>query len=565
MPSTNGHGPTKAILYARVSTDEQARSGYSLAQQLEALREYAAREGLQVLEEVSDPAQSGASLERPGMDRVRDLVAAGDVSVVLAQDRDRFAREPAYLYILKEEFEARGTVLRALNQRGDGSPEGDLTDGVLDQFSKYEKAKLMERTRRGKLKRAREGKVVPIHPAHYGFRFTPDREGYEIDPKAMPVVRRIFRMIGAEGASLYSVAKTLEREGIPSPTGRARWDRGFFRRLVLDDAYKPHTHEEIAALVSPDVAHRLNERARYGVYYYNQRRKKRRRVSTVGPDGSRRYRDRTTQHERPRSEWIAVPVPDAGIDRETVERARARVSANERPVSRGYRTWELSGIVRCSECGRVMYTNVASSRGRCYYRCPTRRDGGAHACAGTNTRADKIEASAWEAVKGILSHPDELRDDLNRMIDMKRRALRTGDAKREIDRWLAKIAEVDYKRAKFQHAYAEDAITLEDLKKRNAELDELLDASQAELERLRGAQEEIARLERDRDALLASYEDASEEALDSLTPEERHNLYKARGVEVLAHPDGGVEIVLGDLLSSQAGVCTAQPRLAPWR
>jgi site-specific DNA recombinase len=91
MPNTNGHGPKRAILYARVSTDEQARSGYSLAQQLEALREYAAREGYEVLEEVQDPGQSGASLERPGMDRVRDLVAAGGVSVVLAQDRDRFA------------------------------------------------------------------------------------------------------------------------------------------------------------------------------------------------------------------------------------------------------------------------------------------------------------------------------------------------------------------------------------------------------------------------------------------------------------------------------------------
>src|SRR5215208_2581558 len=70
MPSTNGHGPKRAILYARVSTDEQARSGYSLAQQLEALQDYAAREGYEVLEEVVDPGQSGASLERPGMDRV---------------------------------------------------------------------------------------------------------------------------------------------------------------------------------------------------------------------------------------------------------------------------------------------------------------------------------------------------------------------------------------------------------------------------------------------------------------------------------------------------------------
>ena len=128
MSSTNGHDRKRAILYARVSTDEQARSGYSLAQQMEALREYAAQEGYEVLEEVADPGQSGASLERPGMDRVRDLVTAGGVSVVLAQDRDRFTREPAYHYLLRKEFEEHGTKVRALNDRGDDSPEGQLTD-----------------------------------------------------------------------------------------------------------------------------------------------------------------------------------------------------------------------------------------------------------------------------------------------------------------------------------------------------------------------------------------------------------------------------------------------------
>jgi site-specific DNA recombinase len=81
MPNTNGHGPKKAILYARVFTDEQTRSGYSLAQQLEALRDYAAREGYQVLEEVTDPGHCGASLKRPAMARVRDRVAGGGVAL----------------------------------------------------------------------------------------------------------------------------------------------------------------------------------------------------------------------------------------------------------------------------------------------------------------------------------------------------------------------------------------------------------------------------------------------------------------------------------------------------
>src|SRR5215213_4335454 len=163
MPSTNGDGTKRAILYARVSTDEQARSGYSLAQQLEALREYAAREGYEVLEEVTDPGQSGASLQRPGMDRVRDLVAAGGASVVLAQDRDRFAREPAYHYLLRREFEEHGCKIRSLNDRGDDSPEGQLTDGIIDQIAKFERAKTAQRTRRGKLQKAREGKVIAGH------------------------------------------------------------------------------------------------------------------------------------------------------------------------------------------------------------------------------------------------------------------------------------------------------------------------------------------------------------------------------------------------------------------
>jgi site-specific DNA recombinase len=171
VQTTNGHGPERAILYARVSTDEQARSGYSLAQQLEALREYASKEGYEVLEEVSDPGQSGASLERPGMDHARDLVATGRVALFLAQDRDRFAREPALHYLLKQELAEHGCELRALNDRGDDTPEGELTDGILDQLAKYERAKVAERTRRGKRKKVQQGKILATHTADYGFRF----------------------------------------------------------------------------------------------------------------------------------------------------------------------------------------------------------------------------------------------------------------------------------------------------------------------------------------------------------------------------------------------------------
>jgi site-specific DNA recombinase len=129
MPSANGHGPKRAILYARVSGEEQAKKGYSLSDQRQALREWAEDEGYEVLEEIADEGWSGAYLERPGLDRVRDLVEAGGVGVVAALFRDRIARG-VYVQILKEEFAQHGTRLIALNARIDDSPEGELHGGI---------------------------------------------------------------------------------------------------------------------------------------------------------------------------------------------------------------------------------------------------------------------------------------------------------------------------------------------------------------------------------------------------------------------------------------------------
>jgi site-specific DNA recombinase len=92
---------------------------------------------------------SGASLDRLGLDALRDAVSAGGVDVVLAQDGDRFSREPAHYYVLGEEFLQHRTSLKALSYYGDDSPEGVLTDGILDQHARFERAKAAEGTRRG--------------------------------------------------------------------------------------------------------------------------------------------------------------------------------------------------------------------------------------------------------------------------------------------------------------------------------------------------------------------------------------------------------------------------------
>ena len=329
MLSSNGHSLRRAILYTRVSTDEQARSGYSLAQQMEALREYADQEGYEILEEVTDPGQSGASLERPGMDRVRNLVVAGGVSVVLAQDRDRFAREPAYHYLLRREFDEYGCKLQALTDRGDDSPEGELTDGILDQLAKFERAKLAERSRRGKLRKAREGKVVAGALPNFGFKYNVSRDSYIVDEETMPVVRRIFHMVGLEKRALYSVKSALEAEGVTTPTGNKYWRTRSIRAIVLDDVYRPHTYGEIETLVRPEVASRLDPSKSYGVWWFNRDRISRQQVVEVSPNG-RVYREKIKTTARPRKEWIAVPVPDSGIPREVVEAAREAIADNRR-------------------------------------------------------------------------------------------------------------------------------------------------------------------------------------------------------------------------------------------
>jgi site-specific DNA recombinase len=289
---------------------------------LEALREHATREGYEVFEEVMDPGQSGASLARPGMDRVRDLVAAGGVSVVLAQDRDRFAREPAYHYLLRREFEEYGTTIRALNDHGDGSPEGELTDGILDQLAKFERAKIAERTRRGKLRKAREGKVIATIKPPYGFRFNEARDGLVIFEPEMAIVVQIFTL-AAEGRGTNAIQTYLYRQSIPSPKGRPTWQRNGIKQMVMNDLYRPHTYEETVALLSAEAAVALEPGKEYGIRWWNRRSHKRRQVSEPGADGERRYRTRFTTVKRSPEEWIAVPVPaSVRLHRDLVDTAK---------------------------------------------------------------------------------------------------------------------------------------------------------------------------------------------------------------------------------------------------
>jgi len=411
--------PKRAVLYARVSTDEQAKSGYSLTAQLEALRSFAEAEGYEVVEEISDPGESGAYLGRPGLDRVRDLVAKDGVDVVLAQDRDRFAREPAYLYLLQEEFAKCGAKLLALNARGDDTPEGQLTEGMLDQLAKFERAKLAERTRRGRLEKARRGGIKAGRIAKYGFKVNERRDGYLIDEEAMPTAEKIIRAVAA-GESLYGVTKMLNAEGVPTPNGSKNWNRIFIRKMIRDDAYLPHAYDEIKALVAPELAATLDPERSYGVVWHNRIYAKIVEKIKIGPE---KYRYKRRYFERPRKDWIAVPIPaPPGLDRETVERARVQISGNVRPAASGARVWELSGgLLFCGHCWRRMRGHNAQTRGKggvkrpvFYYVCPRKIHENFAACDNRYHRAEPLEEHVMNAVCALLKDPTYLLGEIDK-------------------------------------------------------------------------------------------------------------------------------------------------------
>lgn len=192
-------GTLKAVLYARVSTLEQTK-GYSIRQQLEALRDWCMAEDYEVLEECADPDDSGQHLERAGLDRARDLVENGRASPIVAQDADRITREPAHRLLLDSEVERRGARLVALDDWGDDTHEGHLLRYMRGWVAKGEMLKTAERTRRSLSRKIREGKVIRGRRPPMGFAYADGGDRLVPSEPEMGAVRLILSMVGVRGA-----------------------------------------------------------------------------------------------------------------------------------------------------------------------------------------------------------------------------------------------------------------------------------------------------------------------------------------------------------------------------
>jgi site-specific DNA recombinase len=541
----------RAILYARVSSEEQAKKGYSLSGQIRLLRQHAAEVGYEVLTEAVDDGYEGDSLWRPGIDRIRRRVTEGGVDLVLATERDRIARKRGYVFVLEEEFRERGCTLRALEDKDEDSAEERLMRAIKDDFAEYEHAKIAQRTFSKKLEKARGGEIIAGRTPNYGFRYNEQRNGYLVDEEKMPLVRRIFEMLGMESKTSYSVVRWLEGADPRGPTGKG-WNMPYLRKMI-NDVYRSRSFEEMRDLVAPEVANRLDPDKRYGIWWYNRRRFEPKRTPPKAPgDFKRKYKP----IEKPRDEWIGIPVPDSGIPPEIVDTARGRMGKNRAPSMNGKRFWELSGgIVHCSECGYVMGTTSSGTptNDYYYYRCRSRYNVKSDCDNGRGVRADALEQEAWKVVSSALRHPARLRAGLKKMIESERWTLATRPEK-QIARWSEQIEKAQKKRSGYQDQQAEGLMTRDELRAKLVDLDEGVRIAKAEIEKLWRQEEHIRALEKSSEELLERYAKLVPGELEKLSPTERQYVFRIMQVEIWVPKEGDIKIKL-PFLSDQAEFC----------
>jgi site-specific DNA recombinase len=372
----------KAALYARVSTGRQAERG-TIGSQIEALRAHVAAAGDELAGEYRDDGHSGARLDRPGLDALRDAAEAGLFEVVWCLSPDRLARSYAYQVLILDELARLGVAVRFTDAPGldQDDPQARLLTQVQGVIAEYERAKIGERYRRGKLFRSRAGEVIS-RKAPYGYRRVPRGPDGPARPEIFEpeaaVARRIFAERAA-GTTIRQICRQLNEDAVPTPAGsRAVWGTSTINRLLRSEAY-------------------------IGRVYYN-------RTETV-PD--RRPGHRSRQVPRPRAGWIAISCP-AIITEDTLQ-AAATVSydnAKWSPRRAEPGAWLLRGLVKCGPCG--VGTSCHKMRGRNgtwhrYYYChnhdPLRAGGQDRRCPERNIRADALDEFVFSQVRAALLHP----------------------------------------------------------------------------------------------------------------------------------------------------------------
>jgi len=244
ISQADGRTGRVAAIYARVSSERQ-RQDETIQSQTVGLRELAAERGLLVPEGLvfEDEGFSGATLTRPALELLRDRAAEGAFEVLLCHAPDRLARRYAYQVLLLEELARCGVeVCFAKEPERGATPEDELLRQFQGMIAEYERAQIRERTRRGKLHRARTGSQAVLSCAPCGYRYvkkTEHSEGFwEIDELEAQVVREVFARYVDEGISIGEIARWLSERGVPTRKGKAVWDRSTVWAMLRNPAYR---------------------------------------------------------------------------------------------------------------------------------------------------------------------------------------------------------------------------------------------------------------------------------------------------------------------------------------
>ncbi len=400
----------RTALYARVSSEQQAGDS-TIASQLAALEARVAEDGLTVLPEhrFADDGYSGATLVRPALERLRDLAASGALDRVYVHSPDRLARRYAYQVLLVDELRRAGVEIVFLNRQIGVSPEDDLLLQVQGMVAEYERAKILERSRRGKRHAARRGSVNVLTGAPYGYRYVGKHDGggvarYEIVAEQARVVRQVFDWVGRDRASIGEVCRRLRQQGYPTRTGRLVWDRKTIWSMLRNPAY-------------------VGEAA-FGKTCGGPRPARPRPIR----GSSEQPRRAQGRYGVPEAEWISVPVPRL-VDPALFDAVREQLAENHlrnRQRVRGARHL-LQGLMVCASCGYAYYGKAITpgvARGRprdyAYYRCcgnDAGRFGGQRACWNAQVRTDRLDEAVWHEVECLLRDPARIATEYHRRLD----------------------------------------------------------------------------------------------------------------------------------------------------
>jgi site-specific DNA recombinase len=453
-------------IYARVSSERQ-KEEKTIESQTCALKEFAHAQNYVVPESwvFEDEGYSGATLARPGLEKLRDLVSEGQVEIVLVYSPDRLSRRYAYQVLLLEEFSRQGVEVRFLKGNAGQTPEEQLLVQFQGMIAEYERAQITERCRRGKRHRAKTGSVNVLSGAPYGYRYLKKTDGsdscYVIDENEAPAVRQVYQWYTEEGLSLGAIARRLTEQGVPTRRGKARWERSVVWAMLRNPAYIG--------------------RAAYGKTESAERRRITRPLRQEG-GFSKRCR---ASRERPREQWIEIPVP-ALISEPTFARAQERLAQNQRLSIKNTREITLlQGLLVCSECGYGLYRTSTRTRKRRqakYYRClgsDRWRQLMKTPCTCRPIRVEDVDEAVWTQVQRLVEDPVLVRAELERRRD---EGLRANPIEQRRQRVQHDIQRVNQQIDKLLDAYQEGLLGLGELRQRLPALRKKQAAAQKELE-----------------------------------------------------------------------------------